>query len=110
MELKLIKLINGDCLEHLKNIPDNSIDLVLTDPPYKIISGGVNTKKGAPSGICSRKDHMQLFKHNNLREELWFPLIYQKLKNNTHCYIMTNTLNLERYLTLARQSGFKTVN
>lgn len=29
-------LINGDCFEALKNIPDNSIDLILTDPPYNI--------------------------------------------------------------------------
>jgi len=27
-------LINADCLEAMKNIPDNSIDLILTDPPY----------------------------------------------------------------------------
>ena len=30
------ELILGDCLELLKDIPDNSIDLVLTDPPYNI--------------------------------------------------------------------------
>ena len=29
-----IKLWQGDCLELMKNIPDGSIDLVLTDPPY----------------------------------------------------------------------------
>lgn len=29
-----MKLINGDCLEEMKKIPDGSIDLVLTDPPY----------------------------------------------------------------------------
>jgi len=27
-------LINGDCLEAMKYIPDGSIDLVLADPPY----------------------------------------------------------------------------
>jgi len=27
-------LLNGDCLEEMKNIPDKSIDMVLTDPPY----------------------------------------------------------------------------
>ena len=27
-------LAHGDCLEVMKNIPDNSIDLCLTDPPY----------------------------------------------------------------------------
>ena len=30
----MIKLLNGDCLERMKEIPDGSIDLVLTDPPY----------------------------------------------------------------------------
>lgn len=29
-----IQLLHGDCLELLKTIPDQSIDLVLTDPPY----------------------------------------------------------------------------
>lgn len=29
-----IKLMYGDCLIRLKEIPDNSIDMVLTDPPY----------------------------------------------------------------------------
>jgi len=30
----LIKLYNDDCFNVLKNIDDNSVDLVLTDPPY----------------------------------------------------------------------------
>lgn len=30
-------IINGDCLDVMKQIPDKSIDLVLTDPPYGII-------------------------------------------------------------------------
>ena len=29
-----IELWQGDCLELMKNIPDSSVDLVLTDPPY----------------------------------------------------------------------------
>lgn len=36
-----IKLYLGDCLEIMKSIPDKSIDLVLTDPPY-----GVNYEYG----------------------------------------------------------------
>ena len=30
----MIKLIHGDCLEKMKEIPDRSIDMILTDPPY----------------------------------------------------------------------------
>ena len=31
-----IQLFQGDCLEVMKNIPDKSVDLVLTDPPYQV--------------------------------------------------------------------------
>lgn len=34
--LELNKIYCGDCLELMKEIPDKSIDLVLTDPPYGI--------------------------------------------------------------------------
>ena len=30
----MINLMQGDCLELMKTIPDGSIDMVLTDPPY----------------------------------------------------------------------------
>jgi DNA modification methylase len=38
----MIKLLHGDCVELLKTIPDNSVDLVLTDPPYllNVLCGG----------------------------------------------------------------------
>ena len=43
-----IELILGDCLMEMKKIPDKSIDLVLTDPPYGIGQhGGVfRARKG----------------------------------------------------------------
>jgi len=31
-----VKLLLGDCLELMKGIPDNSIDAVITDPPYGV--------------------------------------------------------------------------
>ena len=30
----MINLMQGDCLELMKDIPDGSVDMVLTDPPY----------------------------------------------------------------------------
>ena len=37
--MKPIELWQGDCLELMKNIPDGSVDLVLTDPPYGTMKG-----------------------------------------------------------------------
>ena len=31
-----VQLIHGNCLEVLKDIPDNSVDSIVTDPPYGI--------------------------------------------------------------------------
>jgi len=41
------KIILGDCIENLKKIPDNSIDLIITSPPYEDVAGagyGAKTK------------------------------------------------------------------
>lgn len=34
----LNKILKGDCLKSLKRLPDNSIDLIVTDPPYQLDS------------------------------------------------------------------------
>lgn len=42
-------LMNGDCLELIKQIPSNSVDLILIDPPYEI-SRPTNFQSGAETG------------------------------------------------------------
>lgn len=41
--MNYIELKHGDCLELMKDIPDGSVDLVVTDPPYVIetVGGGI---------------------------------------------------------------------
>ena len=34
----MYKILQGGCLELMKNIPNNSVDLLITDPPYKTIT------------------------------------------------------------------------
>ena len=56
MMLELNKIYNMDCIEGMKQLDDNSIDLVLTDPPYGI---NVMTRKkvlGRGSTKCKVKD------------------------------------------------------
>src|SRR5210317_850048 len=45
-----ITLLNGDCLDKLKELEDNSIDSVVTDPPYEI---GFMGKGWDDSGIAN---------------------------------------------------------
>jgi DNA modification methylase len=43
--MKLNQIKNMDCMEYLKTLPDNSVDLVVTDPPYNVSQkGNINFK------------------------------------------------------------------
>ena len=42
----MVDLRLGDCLELMKDIPDGSVDLVLTDPPYGVITKSTHDLKG----------------------------------------------------------------
>ncbi len=39
--MELNKIYNEDCYEGIKKIPDKSIDLIVTDPPYEMSRGGM---------------------------------------------------------------------
>lgn len=38
--LPLNQIINSDCIEGMKKIPDSSIDVIIADPPYNLSKGG----------------------------------------------------------------------
>lgn len=95
----------GDCLELMKEIPDGSIDLIVTDPPYKVTARG---NAGNSGGMMQKKLSMQgkIFTHNDIEPSEYIPEFYRLLKDGTHCYIMTNHVNLINMLNTATQCGF----
>ena len=44
-----MQLICGDCLEILKTLPDESVDAVITDPPYGILKHKIETAVDLPT-------------------------------------------------------------
>ena len=100
-----IKLLQGDCLELMKNITDGSIDLVVTDPPYKITSRGDGGNSG---GMFQKKkvNKGDVFDNNDVDIIDWIDELYRILKPGGHCYIMTNNKNITRYLIVIKDSEF----
>ena len=129
-------IYNQDCLEGMKNLPDDCVDLVVTDCPYKIIAGGVTIeqKKDEVSGIFSKRavsdgsrlgnkwlkknaDDIpcavrkgKMFEHNDISFGAWLPEVFRVLKGGCHCYIMINGRNLKELQTEAEKAGFQFVN
>lgn len=48
MDIITNTLLHGDCIDLLPDIPDESVDLVLTDPPYNIGKGKMTFRKHKP--------------------------------------------------------------
>ena len=105
-----MEIYNLDSIEFMKNMEECSIDLIVTDPPYKTITGGRNNGRNSkrPKGILNENNG--LFEHQQLEISVWITLLYKVLKEGSHCYIMTNTLNMEEMLTESRKAGFKLHN
>lgn len=70
--IELDKIYNCDCLVGIKEIPNNSIDCIITDPPYLLDSSG-----GGASALAKRsrrlKDSIEFisngFDYENLFDE-----------------------------------------
>ena len=103
--MELNQIYNKDVLELMKTMSDESIDLIVTDPPYKVTARG---NAGNSGGMMQDKLSMQgkIFKHNNIKPSEYIPEFYRLLKDGSHCYIMTNHVNLHEMLNVAKESGF----
>lgn len=54
---ELNKIYNEDCYEAIKKIPDKSIDLIVTDPPYEYQTGGCGKNQtGEYKALFDRKN------------------------------------------------------
>tara|TARA_Y100001935_G_scaffold224349_1_gene200476 strand:+ start:1007 stop:1741 length:735 start_codon:yes stop_codon:yes gene_type:complete len=62
------KLLLGDCLKKLREIEDNSVDFILTDPPYNL---GLFMKKRATNLSALRQNHFSGKNWDLLEEKKW---------------------------------------
>ena len=104
----MIKLMQGDCLERMKEIPDGSVDMILTDPPYKVTSRGGYTNAGGMM-LCDKMRKGDVFEHNNISISDYLGSLYRVLKESSHCYIMTNNKNITDFLIAVKESEFHLV-
>lgn len=94
-------------MEVMASMRAASVDLVLTDPPFRVISGGSNEGRlsGRPGGILTKNDG-KIFKHNDLKPSEYLPELFRVLRPGRDAYVMTNNLNLRTMLNAADDAGF----
>ena len=100
-----IKLYCDDCLNIMKQIENESIDLIVTDPPY-LIKYKTNRRKNKDHDFCS-----EILNDNN--EQLIIDYIrecYRILKNNTAMYMFCNCDKVDFFKQELENAGFKIKN
>ena len=84
MENYINKVIQGDCLIKLKELEDNSVDSIVTDPPYEL---GFMGKSWDNTGIANNKE---------MWAECLSPNYWNDATGNKHYFFMLeNAMNPE---------------
>jgi site-specific DNA-methyltransferase (adenine-specific) len=103
--MRLNYIDNIDCLEGMKAIPDGSVDLVVTDPPY-LISYATNYRKDKTHDFCSviANDNNPGLIRDALRE------CYRVLKPDSAAYVFCSAKTLDTFKSFAVETGFTVKN
>ena len=84
--MELNKIYNEDCLEGMKRIPDGSVDLIVTDPPYLI-----NYKTGYRKDKAHRFNDVILNDDNEQLITDYVKECYRILKEDTAMYLFCSS-------------------
>lgn len=88
--LPINQIIQGDCLNVLKTLPENSVDAVITDPPYEL---GFMGKSWDKTGIANNK-------------EMWAECL-RVLKPGGHLLAFSGTRTFHRMAVAIEDAGFE---
>lgn len=101
----MIKLYNDDCLKIINSIPDKSIDLIVTDPPYKFENAG--------GGFYSKNNSTKREYLDNLRnincctfEPITFLNLIKPKMKKFYGYFFCNKSLVEDYIQFARKNKY----
>ena len=101
------ELHQGDAVEWLRTLKDESVDLVVTDPPYESLEK--HRKRGTTTRLkhskASSNDWFEVFP--NERFEELFAELFRVLKRNTHCYVFCDQETMFVAKPIAERAGFK---
>ncbi len=91
------RILCGDCVEVMRQLPDESVDFVLTDPPYL-----VNYRSRDGRSVAGDNDPAMLARA--------FLQVYRVLKNNHFCVSFYGWNRVDTFMRLWKEAGFYPVS
>lgn len=97
-------LYEGDCLEIMPTL--GKVDAVVTDPPYKLTSGG-KTPSGMQGGWMDGYDNKGSPVACDVSWKEIMGGVFSSLVNNADAYVMANDKNVGEAMSAATSAGFR---
>ena len=109
-KIEINHIYNIDCIEGMKSIPNNKIDLIITDPPFAI---NFKAKKANYNRLSSRVmsgyNEIKTKDYYNFSFE-WMSQAFRILKESGSMYVFSGWNNLKDILSALDDVGFITIN
>jgi site-specific DNA-methyltransferase (adenine-specific) len=89
-----VRLVEADARKFLPALPDESVDLIVTDPPYRFERGRTYFRNW----------------FTELEDSEWLAIfgeLYRVLKEDTHCYVFSDRRTKPIFDVAARAAGFR---
>lgn len=102
-----MKLHKIDAVEWLKTIPSESVDLLITDPPYESLEKhrAIGTTTRLKKSNSSSNEWFNIFPNSSFPELI--EQIYRVLKQNSHFYLFCDQETMFVIKPIAEELGFK---
>lgn len=106
------KIILGDCIEKLKEFPDNSVDLIFADPPYNMqLNGDLwRPNQTKVDAVDDEWDKYESFEHYDKFSIEWLKECRRVLKDDGTIWVIGSYHNIFRVGKIMQDIGFWVLN
>ncbi len=96
-----------DAVEYLQSLPNDSVDLLITDPPYESLEKhrAVGTTTRLKNSKSSSNQWFKIFPNDRFKE--FFDEVFRVLRKNSHFYLLCDQETMFVAKPIAEAAGFK---
>ncbi len=112
MREKINKILSGDCIEHMRTLPDACIDAIFADPPYNMQLGG-DLSRPDHTHVDAVTDHWDQFESMAIYDKFtreWMAQARRILKPTGTIWTIGSYHNIFRVGSILQDLGFWILN
>ena len=112
VSLPLNEILEGDCIEVMRSLPDNAIDLIFADPPYNLqLRGELHRPDNSRvDAVDDAWDQFSSFKAYDQFTKAWLKEAQRILKPNGAIWVIGSYHNIFRVGAALQDAGFWLLN